>query len=384
VRSMTVEGWRFIAHSYAMVNQWQLLALLRRSDITLKIVDLPYYRKRWAPQYGLFNPADESLLQSLEIAAPDDRADVTLRISAPFDLSPSQSPRTAIFGTSETQVLRQEQFLDPEAFDKMLRTGPPSDIFVVTPSHWSAEAFYKAGFHPQQVLVVPHGADTDTFRPMLGVREAVRKKLALPDDDFVFLSVGSMTGNKGMDLLLRAFAEVSAKYPQTRLVLKGLDALYRSNTYLHESMQMLSPQDRERVESRITYLGGSFSNEGMAKLYHVADAYVSPYRAEGFNIPVLEAAASGLPIICTRGGPTDDFVTDAFARRIDSHKAQFVLQDREAFRLEPSLEHLIALMEAMIEDRSWREQVIAEGPSHVHANYNWDRIVQILTQKLFA
>jgi len=384
MRSMTVEGWRFIAHSYAMVNQWQLLAFLRRSDIALKIVDLPYYRERWAPQQGLFKPADEKLLRSLVIAAPGENADVTLRISAPFDISPSSSPRTAVFGTSETQVLRPEQFLDPNAFDKLLRAGPSSEICVVTPSHWSAEAFYKVGFHPQRVLIVPHGVDSDTFRPMPGVREAVRSKLAISDDDFVFLSVGSMTGNKGMDLLLRAFAVVSTNFPQARLVLKGLDELYRSNTYLHESMQMLSTQDRERIAGRISYLGGSFSNEAMAKLYHVADAYVSPYRAEGFNIPVLEAAASGLPIICTRGGPTDGFVTDAFARRIDSHKAQMVLQDREAFRLEPSLEHLIALMGAMIEDRSWREQAIAAGPSHVHANYNWDRVVEILAQKLFA
>jgi glycosyltransferase involved in cell wall biosynthesis len=146
---------------------------------------------------------------------------------------------------------------------------------------------------------------------------------------------------------------------------------------------MLPARDRERVGNRITYLGGSFSNEQMAKLYHVADAYVSPYRGEGFNIPVLEAAAAGLPIICTRGGPTDDFVTDSFARRIDSRKVQVMIRDQKAFRLEPSLEHLIALMEAMIEDRSWREQAIVEGPSHVHANYTWDHVVEILIRNLF-
>ena len=135
---MIVEGWRFVAHSYAMVNQWQLLAFSRRSDIALKIVDLPYYRKRWVPQYGLFRSEDEKVLQSLQIATPGEQADVVFRISAPFDLSPSHSGKTAVFGTSETQTLRKEQFLDPETLGNLQRSGASSHISVVTPSRWSA------------------------------------------------------------------------------------------------------------------------------------------------------------------------------------------------------------------------------------------------------
>ena len=46
----------------------------------------------------------------------------------------------------------------------------------------------------------------------------------------------------------------------------------------------------------------------MAALYNLADAYVTPYHAEAFNMPALEAAACGVPLIVPRGGPTDDFV----------------------------------------------------------------------------
>src|SRR5260370_33841459 len=105
IKNLIVEGWRFVAHSYAMVNQWQLLALLRRPDIAVKVADLPFYRKRWQPQDGLFSPTDEQALRSLEIAGPEEGADVTLRISIPFDFSPSRSERTVVFGTSEAQVL---------------------------------------------------------------------------------------------------------------------------------------------------------------------------------------------------------------------------------------------------------------------------------------
>src|SRR5205807_2926158 len=103
-----------------------------------------------------------------------------------------------------------------------------------------------------------------------------------------------------------------------RLVLKGMDQLYDSKGFLLRNLQTLSTGDQQVVLERMKYIGDSLSHQAMAMLYQVADVYVSPYRAEGFNLPVLEAAACGIPIICTHGGPTDDFVTDEFARRIES------------------------------------------------------------------
>jgi glycosyltransferase involved in cell wall biosynthesis len=120
----------------------------------------------------------------------------------------------------------------------------------------------------------------------------------------------------------------------------------------------------------------------MATLYQVADAYVSPYRAEGFNLPVLEAAACGIPIICTRGGPTDEFVTDEFARRIESGTSVIAIDGRSASRLDPSLEHLIVLMTSAIEDNVWRKHAAEAGPRHVRARYTWDCAVDTLIRKL--
>jgi glycosyltransferase involved in cell wall biosynthesis len=381
--SLIVEGWRLLPHSYAMVNQWQLLSLSRRTDVALKVIDAPLYLSRWERQEGIFEPCSEQILKSIGCAAPDETADLTLRISFPFDFAPSRSRQTAVFGTSESQIIRREQCRDYRIYQQFQqRLGPLSEVRAVTPSRWSAEGFYKSGFRTDQVVVVPHGIDIETFHPMPDLRSHIRGKLSIAESDFVFLSVGAITPHKGIDLLLRAFAEVSQKFPHARLVLKGLNPLYRSKERLLKIMQRLPPRDLENVIGKIKYFGHSLSNREIALLYQVADAYVSPYRSEGFNIPVLEAAASGIPIICTNGGATDDFVTEAFARKIDSARRSNTEEGQEAVWLEPKLDHLIALMTSAIEDNAWRTLAAKAGPLHVGASYTWDRVVATLLQEL--
>ena len=258
VKSLIVEGWRFLAHSYAIVNQWQLLALSRRTDVAVKVIDVPFFARRWQTQEGLFEQRAEQALRSIETAKPDESADVTLRISFPFDFSPSRSRQTAVFGTSESQVIRRDQLPDLQAYEQLQRTPPPMEVRAVTPSRWSAEGFYKAGFKTEQVLIVPHGVDIDTFHPMPNLRSHIRSKVPVADSDFVFLSVGAMTGNKGIDLLLQAFAQVCRKFPHARLVLKGMDTLYKSKELLLKNLQTVSAQDQQRVIERIIYFGKSF------------------------------------------------------------------------------------------------------------------------------
>jgi glycosyltransferase involved in cell wall biosynthesis len=380
-KRLIVEGWRFLPHSYAIVNQWQLLALLRR-NIVLKVVDVPFYRPSWQALAGLFEPSAEQALRSIEIAQPAESADVTLRVFSPFTFLPSRSRLTAVFATLEQQLIRKFQVPDLREYEQLRRGPPPANVKAVTPSQWSAEGFYRAGFARDQVLVVPHGVDTATFHPMPDIRNDIRSRIPLSDSEFVFLSVGAMSGNKGIDLLLRGFAEVCRKFPYARLVLKGMDHLYDSNALLLKGIRALSADDQKLVLERTKYLGDSLSHQAMAMLYQIADVYVSPYRAEGFNLPVLEAAACGIPIVCTRGGPTDDFVTDEFARRIESRKSVITIDGRHASRLDPSLEHLIALMTSAIEDSRWRKQAAAAGPRHVSASYTWDCAVDMLIRKL--
>src|SRR5262249_55546855 len=159
--------------------------------------------------------------------------------------SPSKSRTTAVFGTLENQILREHHLTDPQILSK--NKQQLRHVMIFTPSRWSAEGFYGAGFSDTQVAIVPHGVDLDTFHPSARPRDDVRRKLGLQDNDFVFLSVGAMTSNKGIDLLLKAFAEVSKRFRHARLVLKGIDPLYQSRDLLLRAFERVSGRERRFI-----------------------------------------------------------------------------------------------------------------------------------------
>jgi glycosyltransferase involved in cell wall biosynthesis len=199
----------------------------------------------------------------------------------------------------------------------------------------------------------------------------------------VFMNAGAMTANKGADLLLRAFAELCRRRNDVYLLLKGTDELYRSNARVGALLHSFEPQLRELIGPRLVYGGTTLSTADMAALYRAADVYVSPYRAEGFNLPVLEAMASGLPVICTSGGPTDDFVTDQCGARIASRRVPAAMPDGEqGVQLQPDLDHLTALMARAADDAAWRRKSGAAARRQAE-KFTWDRAVERLLDILF-
>jgi glycosyltransferase involved in cell wall biosynthesis len=231
--------------------------------------------------------------------------------------------------------------------------------------------------------VVPHGVDPRVMRPDAAQRVETRRALGI-DDSFVFMSVGAMTGNKGIDLLLRAFAQVVGSHPRSKLVLKGADDLYASRARVQDMLDALLRAEREAVASRIVYLGDRRPAREMADLLRAADVYVAPYLAEGFNLPVLEAAACGVPAICTAGGATDDFVEPSFAWRIRSRPDRvhtdigFVGEV-----MQPDVGHLIELMRQAARDPEAARRMGAAGAEHAAREFTWDRVTERLVEEVF-
>ena len=322
----------------------------------------------------------EAAIKNIPHPSASLKADATLRISVPYNFAPSNTKRTCLFATTEWGILHNENFRITGAAS--LRKGHSnSDIIIITPSHWSKTGFIRSGANPDRTIVIPCRIDPKIYKPLTkSEREALRKQLGW--DGFVFLNIGAGSPNKGIDLLLKAFSVVVESYPEARLVLKGEESIYESDSLIAQNIDELTFDEAEKVLPRMAYIGETLPFAKMAQLYQAADAYVSLYLAEGFNLPALEAIACGLPVICTKGGPTDDFTTPDFAWHVESTFQEGTSNDRQIFRLMPDLEHSIALMKNIIEQPELCDRSREAGPKFVAAGFTWKHVTDQLLEVL--
>ena len=369
--SITVEGWRGGTHSYALVNQHQLVALRALPGISVSHVDLePPDAKSSGP--ALFGSRANDVLRSIPTPPDGHIADITYRIAAPFDLEPSPRARhTCVFLTSEHRYVPTSLMARDEPF---ARAFARTSSHIVTPSRWSHDGLILAGADPNRVTIIPHGVDCTIFRPSTtDERRSWRRANQISQDSLTFLHVGAMTGNKGVQDLVRAFAIIAQLLPDAHLVLKGNDALYDSRRRLERLLDtFLDDASRQRVLARLTYIGRRLTNQEMQSAYGAADVYVSPYSAEGFNMPVLEAVACGLPVVVTKGGPTDDFVPEGSGHFVASRLV--AAPEGLGEHLDPDFPSLVDAMGRVALDPALRAQARTIGPAYAASNHSWGAV----------
>ena len=345
-RRLLVEGWRGISHSFAMVNQHQLLALRRLGSVDLYHHDMPFFMTHWnkLDTGAGFAPEQTAFIEGLP---PLDatQADTVYRICAPLQPPEKRTRRTVTFAVTEFG-LTDRSFTDLAV---PLSAYTDGGNLVVTPSRWSRDRLIDRGFAEPGVRVVRHGVDRDLYSPMVAAeRRANRNAIGIRDDETVFLNVGLPAWNKGIDLLVHAFAITRLSQLRCRLILKDAQKLYGLGA--EQVLRDLAAQQPELVTAdvigAISVVGGNMSLAELRLLFGVADWYVSPYRAEGFNLPVLEALACGTPVIVSSGGATDDFCHGPAVHKVPSIFKRAVVRDHPgACLLEPHLPSLVELME---------------------------------------
>lgn len=328
-KTLQVEGWRGVNHSYALINQYQLLEWLRRDDINLLHRDLPWPNASWsAKTVGAgFSAEDEAAIAAVP-ALPDGIAtgqapDAIYRICSPFRApAPHDTAgRTLSFLITEYGLVRAN-FADDAGSAGDRRAYTRDGNLVVTSSHWSRDRLVDDGFDADQIHVVTCGVSRSIFKPPEpGTRAAQRAALGITPDETVFLNLGAAFWNKGVDVLLHAFALLRQRKPGARLILKDQRALYGVPT-VETALRKLAGDHpalfTPATLDAIIVLGSNLSQQQLRAVYGLADCYVSPYRAEGFNLPVLESLACGVPVIVTDGGSTDDFCPAGSALRVPS------------------------------------------------------------------
>jgi glycosyltransferase involved in cell wall biosynthesis len=151
-----------------------------------------------------------------------------------------------------------------------------------------------------RIDVVPHGVDS-RFKVIddSSTLEAYRRRRSLPDD--YFLAVGTNYPHKNRLGLLRAFERLCAKVPEAKLVLAGA----RSKQTLPEEDALIT-----RLAHHVVDLG-IVPDEELVDLYNGATAFVCPSLYEGFGLPVLEAFACGVPVVCSNLSSLPEVAGDA-------------------------------------------------------------------------
>jgi glycosyltransferase involved in cell wall biosynthesis len=115
-------------------------------------------------------------------------------------------------------------------------------------------------------------------------------------EPFTFLSACNLVGGKRVDRLIRAFARVSRICPGIRLVIVGAGAESRD-------LQLLAQESG--VAAQVEFTGG-MPREGVRERMWGANTLVLPSSFETFGVVLVEALATGMPVISTRcGGPED-------------------------------------------------------------------------------
>jgi glycosyltransferase involved in cell wall biosynthesis len=378
---LRIEGWRGINHSYALVNQHQILELTKLDSVQLSHRDLPFAFPHWNRDANTagFSSADQDLIDHL----PDDisdEADCIYRICSPFREEPLPGRRRLMtFMVTETG-LSKCNFVNPSSpYEALTR----DENIIVTPSRWSKQRIAEYGFPAEKIYIVPHGVDIEAFYPLAASQRSERRQhFEFRDEEVVFLNIGVALWNKGVDILLRAFANLRRQGYPVRLILKDQRDVYGIS--VQETIRSVGREypDLLRAENLavISLVRGNLGQSQLRSLYGLADCYVSPYRAEGFNMPVLEAIACHTPVIVTRGGATDDYCDDQVAYRISGKPGVVSDADHLARYIEPDLDELTDAMASVARGVLPGQTRSAASRRQIIGQFQWRRAALALAE----
>ena len=141
------------------------------------------------------------------------------------------------------------------------------------------------------------GIDLDKFIPQTsGEKKELRKQYSYSDEDFILICVAELNHNKHQDLLIYMMAKLVKKIPNIKLLLVGRGELFDEYFELIKTLG---------IESNVKILG--YRND-VSNLMKLSDVAVSSSRREGLPLSVMEAMATGLPLVVSNCRGNRDLV----------------------------------------------------------------------------
>lgn len=219
-----------------------------------------------------------------------------------------------------------------------------SRFYVAAPSAWLLErtpiSILAAGTVERRVI--PNGVELDVFRP--GDRHAARGELGIPEEAGVVLFVANWTKAnpfKDYELMESTIARLGQEERPVVFLCVGQDA---------------EPQTLGSAEIR--FFGHQGAPAAIARFYRAADVYLHAARADTFPNTVLEALASGLPVVATAVG--------GIPEQVEEGRTGYLVEGRDA-------EALAARVSRVLDDSGLRDTLGAAAAASAAERFDFRR-----------
>ncbi len=201
---------------------------------------------------------------------------------------------------------------------------------------------YMPKKYVKKISIVPNGIDLEVFKAR---NSKIRKFL---DGKINILFVGRLDKRKGLKHLIRAYEQVKRKYKNIRLIIVG-------EGYSKEYYQKLV--DKRCIEDVV--FEGYVKDEDLVNYYATCDIFCSPsVQGESFGVTLLEAMASGKPVI---------------ASKITGYRDVFRNSNALLFVKPKSIQGLVRGVSKLIENKKLRKQMGINGLKEVK-KYSWENV----------
>lgn len=205
------------------------------------------------------------------------------------------------------------------------------------------------GADPARMAVVPYGVDASRFKPVPEARATIRAAAGLTAEQPLVAAAGRLVRKKGFEYLIDAMAAI----PAARLVIAGTGDL---------NAELQARAGAAGVAPRVHFLG-DLTQGDIARWFAAADVIVIPSvrddsgNVDGLPNTVLEALATGTPVVATSAGGIASVVRD--------DETGVLVAERDAFGLATAVRGLL-------EDGARRHRLGAAGRALVENLFGWD------------
>ncbi len=269
--------------------------------------------------------------------------------SPDFVLPPTLLSTRALLTVHDLSFLHYPEAFVPSLRRYLERVVPRSiaraDLVLADSAHTRSDIVSHFGVSPDKIEVLYSGFAAH-FRPEPepGERERLQARYGIADRPYV-LSVGTLQPRKNYVRLIHAFSALKPETmkPGSQLVIAG------GRGWLYDDILAAAEEHGDRVR-----ILGFVDEADLPALYRSAALFVFPSLYEGFGLPVLEAMACGVPVVCSNASSLPEVAGDA------------------ALLVDPfDVDGLSRAMGRVLEDEGLRGEMVARGLAQA-ARFTWD------------